>query len=54
VSNTWVSYLLVGNNFGKPELIPDVYIFTQVVLYKDGDPSGPIAKRCTRGPLACW
>ena len=22
VSNTWVIYLLVGNNSGKPELIP--------------------------------
>ena len=37
VSNTWVIYLKVRNNFGKLELIPDVIISTQVQIIKGGD-----------------
>ncbi len=54
MSNTWVSYLLDGDNSGKLELIPDVVSESHDTEIKDGDPSGPITKRGARGPLASW
>ena len=44
VSNTWVIYLLVGNNPGKPGLIPH--------KPEKGKPKG--AEGGARGRLASW
>jgi hypothetical protein len=37
VSNTWIICLLVGDNLGKPGLIPNNMAFTQVEAIKGGD-----------------
>jgi hypothetical protein len=44
VSNTWVIHLLVGNNSGKPELIP----------HKLERGNAKAAERGARGRLAGW
>ncbi len=54
MSNTWVSYLIVWDNSGKLELIPDVNPISHDIGFKGGDSSEPTAKRGTRGPLASW
>ncbi len=44
MSNTWVSYLLVWDDSGKLELIPDVIPKSHDIGIKGGALSRPIAK----------
>ena len=36
VSNAWITYLFVGNNFEKSELIPHELIKPHGIIRKDG------------------